>query len=76
MDGVFGTDRRADGAEPPICFHELAAVVGSMPAGGKSCVEIEIVSIPALLAMKGHTIEGRHKQKHALRYLLLREELS
>jgi hypothetical protein len=67
--------QRADGAELPIGFHEIAVVVGSMPAGRKNCVEIAIVAIPALLAMNGHTIEGHHKQKRALRYLLLRDKL-
>ena len=34
-----------------------------MPAGGTNRVEIAVCSIPALLAMKGHAINGRYKQK-------------
>ncbi len=57
--------QRADGAELALHFHEMVAIDGSMPAGGKNRVEIAIASIPALLAMKGYAIEGRHKQKDA-----------
>jgi hypothetical protein len=57
--------QKADGAELALRFHEMVAVDGSMPAGGKNRVEIAIASIPALLAMKGHAIQRRHKQKDA-----------
>ena len=57
--------QRADGAELALHFHEMVAIDGSMPVGGKNRVEIAIASIPALLAMKGYAIEGRHKQKDA-----------
>ena len=36
-----------------------------MPAGGTNRVEIAVCSIPALLAMKGHALAGRYKQKDA-----------
>ena len=36
-----------------------------MPAGGTNRVEIAVCSIPALLAMKGHAVRGRYKQKDA-----------
>ncbi len=36
-----------------------------MPEGGANKVEIAVASIPALLAMKGFAIHGRHKQKDA-----------
>ena len=36
-----------------------------MPNGGTNRVEVAVCSIPALLAMKGHAIEGRYKQKDA-----------
>jgi hypothetical protein len=55
--------QRADGTELAIHFYELVAIEGSMPAGGKNRVEVAVCSIPALLAMKGHALNGRHKQK-------------
>jgi hypothetical protein len=57
--------QKADGAELALRFHEMVAVDGSMPGGGKNRVEIAIASIPALIAMKGHAIQRRHKQKDA-----------
>jgi hypothetical protein len=57
--------QRADGTDLALRFHEMVALDGSMPAGGKNRVEIAIASIPALLAMKGYAIEQRHKQKDA-----------
>jgi hypothetical protein len=36
-----------------------------MPDGGPNRVEIAVCSIPALLAMKGHALNGRPKQKDA-----------
>lgn len=41
------------------------AITGPMPTGGTYRVEIAVCPIPALLAMKGHAIEGRYKQKDA-----------
>lgn len=57
--------QRADGADLAIHFQRLVAITGLMPAGGTNRVEIAVCSIPALLAMKGHAIEGRYKQKDA-----------
>ena len=50
--------QRANGADLALRFHEMVALDGSMPAGGKNCVEIAIASIPALLAMKGYAISS------------------
>lgn len=57
--------QRADGAELALKFYKLVAVEGEMPGGGRNRVEIAVASIPALLAMKGFAIKGRHKQKDA-----------
>ena len=57
--------QRADGADLAVRFYQLVAISGTMPAGGMNRVEIAVCSIPALLAMKGHAIEGRYKQKDA-----------
>lgn len=57
--------QRADAADLAIRFYQLVAISGPMPAGGMNRVEIAVCSIPALLAMKGHAIEGRYKQKDA-----------
>lgn len=57
--------QRASGAELALRFNELVAVSGTMPNGGVNRVEVAVCSIPALLAMKGHAIEGRYKQKDA-----------
>ena len=57
--------QRADGADLAIRFNEMVAVRGAMPGGGTNKVEIAVCSIPALLAMKGHALNGRHKQKDA-----------
>ena len=57
--------QRASGAELALRFHELVAISGTMPNGGANKVEVAVCSIPALLAMKGHAIEGRYKQKDA-----------
>jgi hypothetical protein len=57
--------QRADGANLALKFHQLVAVDGFMPGGGKNRVEIAVASIPALLAMKGYAIAQRHKQKDA-----------
>jgi hypothetical protein len=57
--------QRADGADLALRFYQLVAIAGPMPSGGTNRVEIAVCSIPALLAMKGHAIEGRYKQKDA-----------
>ncbi len=55
--------QRADGADLAMRFYQLVAIGGPMPGGGTNRVEIAICSIPAFLAMKGHALHGRHKQK-------------
>jgi len=55
--------QRADGADLALEFYKLIAIDGPMPGGGMNRVEIAICSIPALIAMKGHAVNGRHKQK-------------
>lgn len=57
--------QRADGADLAMRFYQLVAIEGPMPSGGTNRVEIAVCSIPALLAMKGHAVEGRYKQKDA-----------
>ena len=57
--------QRADGADLAMRFHQLVAVTGAMPDGGTNRVDIAVCSIPALLAMKGHALAGRYKQKDA-----------
>jgi hypothetical protein len=57
--------QRADGADLAVRFYQLVAITAPMPGGGINRVEIAVCSIPALLAMKGHAIEGRFKQKDA-----------
>lgn len=57
--------QRSDGADLALRFYQMVAIVGPMPAGGTNCVEIAVCSIPALLAMKGHAVQGRYKQKDA-----------
>ena len=57
--------QRADGADLALRFYQLVAVEGPMPDGGINRVEIAVCSIPALLAMKGHALRGRLKQKDA-----------
>jgi len=56
---------RASGAELALRFYQMVAIEGPMPGGGRNRVEIAVCSIPALLAMKGHAIRRRHKQKDA-----------
>ncbi len=55
--------QRADGADLAIQFNEMLEIEGSMPNGGTNRVEVAVCSIPALLAMKGHAINNRYKQK-------------
>jgi hypothetical protein len=57
--------QRADGADLALRFYQMVAIDGPMPAGGTNRVEIAVCSIPALLAMKGHALQGRYKQKDA-----------
>ena len=57
--------QRADGADLALRFYQMVAIAGPMPAGGNNRVEIAVCSIPALLAMKGHALQGRYKQKDA-----------
>ncbi|MCA1868320.1 nucleotidyl transferase AbiEii/AbiGii toxin family protein [Agrobacterium genomosp. 3] len=55
--------QRADGADLALRFYQLVAITGDMPGGGTNRVEVAVCSIPALLAMKGYALNGRHKQK-------------
>lgn len=57
--------QRASGAELALRFHQLIAIEGNMPGGGRNRVEIVVASIPALLAMKGHALLRRQKRKDA-----------
>ncbi|NEK38599.1 nucleotidyl transferase AbiEii/AbiGii toxin family protein [Rhizobium leguminosarum] len=57
--------QRADGADLALRFYQLVAITGDMPGGGTNRVEVAVCSIPALLAMKGYALNGRHKQKDA-----------
>ncbi|MDR6759738.1 hypothetical protein J2Y48_005056 [Mycoplana sp. BE70] len=57
--------QRADGADLALRFYQLVAITGDMPWGGTNRVEVAVCSIPALLAMKGYALNGRHKQKDA-----------
>lgn len=57
--------QKADGADLAMRFYQMVAIDGPMPAGGPNRVEVAVCSIPALLAMKGHALEGRYKQKDA-----------
>lgn len=57
--------QKADGADLALRFYQMVAIAGAMPGGGANRVEVAVCSIPALLAMKGHAIEGRYKQKDA-----------
>ncbi len=57
--------QKADGADLALRFYQLVAIDGPMPDGGANRVEIAVCSIPALLAMKGHALRNRLKQKDA-----------
>ena len=57
--------QRADGVDLALRFYQFVAIAGPMPGGGANRVEIAVCSIPALLAMKGHALEKRFKQKDA-----------
>lgn len=56
---------RASGADLAVKYFEMVPVSGRMPNGGTNTVEIAVCSIPAFLAMKGHAMDGRYKQKDA-----------
>lgn len=56
---------RASGADLAVKYFELVQVTGKMPNGGANQVEIAVCAIPAFLAMKGHALQGRYKQKDA-----------
>ena len=56
---------RASGADLAVKYFEMVALAGNMPNGGTNKVEIAVCSIPAFLAMKGHAMQGRYKQKDA-----------
>ncbi|AMK26622.1 nucleotidyl transferase AbiEii/AbiGii toxin family protein (plasmid) [Sphingobium sp. SJ10-10] len=55
--------QRAFGADLATRFYEMVALEGAMPGGGVNKVMIAVASIPALLAMKGHALDGRNKPK-------------
>jgi hypothetical protein len=57
--------QKADGADLALRFYQMVAIDRPMPDGGTNRVEIAVCSIPALIAMKGHAIQGRYKQKDA-----------
>lgn len=57
--------QRADGADLATQFCKTVEVRGTMPKGGTNQVAIAVCTIPALLAMKGHALNGRYKQKDA-----------
>jgi Nucleotidyl transferase AbiEii toxin, Type IV TA system len=57
--------QRGSGVDLALRFSEMVAITGPMPDGGTNRVEIAVASIPALLAMKGFALIGRHKQKDA-----------
>ncbi len=54
---------RADGAGLALDYHEMVSLEANMPGGARNRVEIAVCSIPALLAVKGHALNGRYKQK-------------
>jgi predicted nucleotidyltransferase len=57
--------QKADGAALALKFSEAFFLEGVMPKGGKNRIELQIASIPALLAMKGYALAGRMKDKDA-----------
>jgi len=65
--------QRADGADLAVRFYQMVAIAGAMPNGRTNRVEVAVCSIPALLAMKGHAIAGRYKQKDAYDIYLHRD---
>ena len=57
--------QRAHGIELALRFPKMVALEGNMPDGRRNRVHVAVASIPALLAMKGHAINGRDKPKDA-----------
>lgn len=57
--------QKADGADLAIAYNEIVEVAGRMPTGGTNRVRIAVCTIPAFLAMKGHALDGRKKEKDA-----------
>ena len=55
----------ADGGEIALKNNVRLAVDGTMPDGRPNRVEILVASIPALLVMKGYSLDGRDKAKDA-----------
>lgn len=53
------------GADLAIKFNEMLILEGVMPDGSHNKVRISVCTIPALLAMKGHALNGRMKRKDA-----------
>lgn len=54
---------KADGADLALEHFKLVKIKGPMPGGGTNTVEIAVASVPALLAMKGHAVLRRDKNK-------------
>lgn len=57
--------QRAYGIELALRSPKMVALEGNMPDGRRNRVLVAVASIPALLAMKGHAIDGRDKPKDA-----------
>lgn len=57
--------QRAYGIELALRSPKMVALEGNMPDGRRNRVLVAVASIPALLAMKGHAIDGREKPKDA-----------
>ena len=57
--------QKADGADLGVTYQEVIEVTGTMPSGGTNRVRIAVCTIPAFLAMKGHALDGRKKEKDA-----------
>ncbi len=57
--------QKASGVDLANTFSQTIYVSGDMPQGGTNRVQIAVCSIPALLAMKGHALNGRMKSKDA-----------
>lgn len=55
----------ADGAAIALENSESVTIDGWMVDGRKNSVELQIATIPAFLAMKGHALRGRDKKKDA-----------
>ena len=57
--------QKADGADLGVTYQEVIEVTGTMPSGDTNRVRIAVCTIPAFLAMKGHALDGRKKEKDA-----------